>query len=432
MIADTGNNVIRDFLFIVDPRSLSYMGHRLSWEVTQILGDLREIYKVDVQILFPKYLSDIGLPEHPGILRIFKVILEGPPAIFIFHKAVEKKLLKELGTLPKMDHELALLALAENMAADGIVTDSKLLISYQYAIYQYHRIRIIPFSEFRDTIHVVAVGNSFFWSAEHAREIGFDIYYPMTHWKAIRFFKWWSGLISSGVAKKGLVENLRSALLNRFPYILYSRDMVCFYRLQRDYYVRRGRLQMFGLAIGFYINTFYLMLWGMLEQLTIIAKHARELKVSERMCGIRSKAFWKEFRVVEKGLAAFIKRPNVEEWITVMADMRHRAAHNVIPIPSLLLNETADSRRSDEEIVVILRREEPHLYQFLDSKAIEALQPSWITAWRMRKMEIVAPGMVTFTKPDGSGYMRDPVISIDYDLSYLIGIMDAFLVKLFN
>jgi hypothetical protein len=196
--------------------------------------------------------------------------------------------------------------------------------------------------------------------------------------------------------------------------------------------MRRGRLQKWTLAIGFYINTFYLMLWGMLDHLTIVAKYARNLKISEKNCGIRSEKFWKEFRAVEKGLTYFIKGPNMSEWIGIMADMRHQAAHNIIPIPSLLVNETPDSKKSDDEIVEMLKKEDPHLYRFLDPGTIEACQPTWITMWRMKKMEIVGPGMVKVAKPDGTGYLRDPVISVDYDLSNLIAVMDAFLVKLFN
>ena len=189
---------------------------------------------------------------------------------------------------------------------------------------------------------------------------------------------------------------------------------------------------MYGLAIGFYINTFYLMLWGMLEHLTIVAKYARNLNIDERECGIRSKKFWKEFSVVEKGLSGFMKGPKMTEWIGIMADMRHQAAHNVILIPSVVVFETEDSMKTDDEIVEVLMKEKPHLYRFFDAASIEALQPSWIEDWRMKKMEIGAPGMVMVSKPDGTSYMRDPVISVDYDLSNLIAVMDAFLVKLFN
>lgn len=196
--------------------------------------------------------------------------------------------------------------------------------------------------------------------------------------------------------------------------------------------MRRSRLQKWTMAIGFYINTFYLMLWGMLDHLTIVAKYARNLKISEKQCGIRKKRFWKEFCAVDNGLAGFITGPKMSEWIGIMADMRHQAAHNISPIPSLLVNETPDSKKSDDEIVEMLKKESPHLYRLLDPETVEALQPTWITMWQMKKMEIVGPGMVKVAKPNGTGYMRDPVISVDYDLSNLIAVMDAFLVKLFN
>jgi hypothetical protein len=45
------------------------------------------------------------------------------------------------------------------------------------------------------------------------------------------------------------------------------------------------------MGVGFYVSTFYLFLWGMLDHLTIIAKWARTLKIDERYCGIRSPKF---------------------------------------------------------------------------------------------------------------------------------------------
>jgi hypothetical protein len=43
MIADTGNNVIKDFLFVVDPRSLPYLDSKLSYPVAllQYISDSR-------------------------------------------------------------------------------------------------------------------------------------------------------------------------------------------------------------------------------------------------------------------------------------------------------------------------------------------------------------------------------------------------------
>ena len=70
-----------------------------------------------------------------------------------------------------------------------------------------------------------------------------------------------------------LRDFLHSALLNRYSFMLYSRDMLMFYDLQKDFYSRRGLLQRYGMAIGYYVtNFFYLLLWGMLDHVTIITE----------------------------------------------------------------------------------------------------------------------------------------------------------------
>jgi hypothetical protein len=431
MIADTSNSLIKSFVFIVDPRDLACIDSRFSRELEIVFGYLREGSNVNIQMRLPGYLPDVNIRGNYSVMRILELMTEGPPTVFTLHKDVEKRIHEQSGVLPEMTRELLLLALSENLMADGIVTNSSLLVDARYTIDQYHRIKIVPFDEFRDTIQVIAVGNSVFWAAAYGRETGFDVFYQLTHWKAKRLFIWQQKTMGA-IEKKELRENLRTALANRFPYILYSRDMVRFYQLQRDAYARRGRLRAYGLAIGFYINNFYLMLWGMLEQLTVIAKHVRNLPIKEKQCGIQSKDFWKAFGEIEKGLQSFVKEPKMSEWISLMADMRHKAAHNTIPIPTLFLTHTDESRRDDEEIAEILRKEEPELYRFMDSQTIEAMQPTLITMWREQKMEIIADGMVTGTTPDGRTYIRGQVISIDYDLSNLIAIMDAFLVKLFS
>jgi hypothetical protein len=432
MIEITGNNLIKDFIFIIDPRSLSSLTTPLH-DTFANLDYLRKSSDIGIELVWPKYISENNLYENSVFTEVFKVISKAPSSDFQLHETVENKILKDSNELSEIGQELSLLALSESMTADGIVTDSEFLIKNQYALYQYHRIRIVPVNEFQDMICVISVGNSVFWSKAYARDIGFDTFYIITNWKATKLFEWWSKLVEAGqVAEKELKDNLRSALLNRFPYILYSRDMVRFYQLQRDYYARRRRFPMHGLSIGFFINTFYLMLWGMLDHLTILAKYAKKMDVPERECGIRSKKFLKELRKVENDLYNFVKKQEMDEWIGIMADLRHKAAHNIIPIPSVLLFETDDSKKTDSEIIEILMKEKPDFYRLFDAKAIETLQPAWIDNWRMKKMEIGAPGMIVVSKPNGTSYMRDPVISVDYDLSQLIDVMDTFLIKLFN
>ena len=55
-----------------------------------------------------------------------------------------------------------------------------------------------------------------------------------------------------------------------------------------------------------------------------------------------------------------------------------------------------------------------------------------ISTWRAKQMKIIAPSMVVLQDKNGNTYLRDPVISLDYDLNLLNAVMDAFMVKLFN
>lgn len=184
----------------------------------------------------------------------------------------------------------------------------------------------------------------------------------------------------------------------------------------------------FALAVGYHMNASYLLLWGMLEQLTVIAKYQKGLTLNERDCGINKKAFWRQ--LYEPGLQRFVQQNRIGEWIQRMADVRHQAAHSMIPIPSEVFMDTEDSKKSDEEIRKILQKEHPLRYRLSVATGMES---QMIQIWRVRHMKRLAPSMVVMRSRQGpGGYMRDPVIDIDHDLQYLTAVMDAFLVRLFG
>ena len=185
------------------------------------------------------------------------------------------------------------------------------------------------------------------------------------------------------------------------------------------------------MGVGFYVTTFYLLLWGMLDHLTIIAKWTKDLKIDERYCGIRSKQFWKEFQKKEPRLKRFLEEPRIGQWVSMMADMRHAAAHRTLALPTVLLMETEESKKSDEEILQLIKQERSEMYKFLPEPVMKSMEPMMIRLWRIGKMKVVAPSMV-YIKGEKETYLWDPVVSVDHDLQYLTAIMDAFLVVLFS
>ena len=182
--------------------------------------------------------------------------------------------------------------------------------------------------------------------------------------------------------------------------------MVRFFEIQRNHFTRRDLIGRFGLAVGYHVNASYLLLWGMLEQLTTIAKQMRGLALNERDCGIQKKQFWKKLR--EPGLQAFVQQGRIGEWVNLMADVRHQAAHSTIPIPGEVFMDTEDSKKSDEEIRRIIQKERPLFYQLA---LVTGMESQMIQIWRVKHMKRLAPSMVVMRNRQGSGgYMRDPVI----------------------
>lgn len=425
----------RCYRLIVDPGCLMFLQGVGYQPVLDFVSDLRALPDpVEIQIVIPAYLIKSDDQQFVGPLKQIGIMLGQPPKERSFR--LDPMMPKDTAaTLSKNGTERCqvsdLLALADSIQADGIVTCSTILEDARYPLYQHHLIRVVPANELGDLVEIIGHGHSVFWSVGNPeRRLTFDVYYHQTHWKASRYSTWAHAILPT-VASRELQDNLRSALLNRFPYLLYARDMVRFYELQRDHFTRRGLMGRFGLAIGYHVNSFYLLLWGMLDQMTVIAKYKKGLAVDERKCGIRKSEFWKCCH--ESGLQGIVRNGKLGQWVDLMADMRHRAAHSVIPVPTELLMDTEDSTRSNEDIQRILQQEHEILYRLVPSAIVKLIEPQMIYQWRIKHMKRLAPSMVVIPKKDGKGgYMRDPVLSIDYDLQYTMAIMDAFLVCLFG
>jgi len=138
------------------------------------------------------------------------------------------------------------------------------LVEARYPLLQHHRLRVIPLGECADWIEVCAHGHDVFWSAtEYSRNLTVDIFYQWTHWKNRRLARWFSAS-GSRLTSLGVQEDMRNVILNRYPFLLYSRDMVRFYELQMDPFMRRGLQRRFSTPLGDYVSNFYLHLWGTL------------------------------------------------------------------------------------------------------------------------------------------------------------------------
>lgn len=259
------------------------------------------------------------------------------------------------------------------------------------------------------------------------------MFYLETNWKASRYKHWFSK-VAERIQNKDLREALRSLLLNRFPFLIFSRDMIRFYQIQRDHYTRHGLDNRFGMAAAYHVNHFYLLLWGLLDHLTVIANYALGLNLPHKKCGIQKGRFWRECESRCPQLASVIKGEALSEWIETIAYMRHQAAHNTLPVPGPLYVETEESTKPREEIRKLVLEQNQDILQraaATSEEAFEWMVEAMIDQWKLEKAQLVSESMV-FVRVKGEYGFRDPIVSTDYDLERGFAICDAFLIACFS
>jgi len=130
------------------------------------------------------------------------------------------------------------------------------------------------------------------------------------------------------------------------------------------------------------------------------------------------------------GLRRFI-REHGEQWVSIIGDVRHPGAHSALRLQRDVLDHTEESKKSDAEIAAILREEDPEFYELFPPNLIKDWERTQIYNWRISRMKLITDDAI-YVEKTGSGYLRSPVASIDFDLERVNSFIDAFLVGCFS
>lgn len=207
--------------------------------------------------------------------------------------------------------------------------------------------------------------------------------------------------------------------------------MIKFYEIQEDYYYRRGIERSYSLTLGYYLNYYMLLIWGMLDHLSVIINLRFNLQYPEKNCSITNNKLWRDISKQSLALHSFIYSKPIQQWINTIADMRHHAAHKTIKVPTAILEKGSEPNVSDEEIRKILRAEHKEAYEIFPER-MKSMEEQNIALWKMSKMKMLASRMIYIKRNDGTAYLIDPVMAVDHNLERLNAIIDAVLCALFN
>jgi hypothetical protein len=426
----------RDFVIVMDPHLLEHLLITYPLDgVLPLVADLARLRPpIRIRFLFAAY---VATPAQQHIAESQETLLDvisneaEIPEINI-SRNISRRVRERIERGAEGDcRGLRLLALSEHVKADGVLTTIPSLVESRWLLLQHHQIRIVPPEELADFVEVSARGHGVACAAPPAAPMWPppDALYQFTHWKGRRLFDWYSSA-GTAFADGPLRELLRSALLNRYPFILHARDMVHFNQLQAHHYLRRGRGGVFRASINYHLTAFYTHVWGMLDTLAQIANRRLGLGVDPFRCHINRDDFLDALREKHPGLSRFIDEHG-GDWIAVIGDVRHPIAHSALRLQGDVMAETEESKKTDEQIAAILREEEPDR-KGLPADVYKTLEPLLISNWRISKLRLINDDVIRVEQPDGRGYLRHPVASIDFDIARINAFIDAFLVGCFS
>lgn len=425
----------RSFTVLVDPQCIPVESqHSRLADAFDLVEDLANIDPpITIRLVFPTYLATspqlLSVQDDDLPFDLFTESERVPELTLSRNMSGRRRGRIERGAEDECrGHRL--LSLAQYVKVDGILCNIPSVVDARYDLLVQHTLRVVLPTEFGDFVEICGRGNGAACSVAKGFELPADLLYQLTHWKGARLFEWFNK-ISSTVTDSRLRECLRSALLNRYSFIIAARDHVRFYEVQSHHHFRHtGRRGEFRGALNYHLTSFYLHVWGMLDSLAQIANLKLRLDVPSRRCGISTDAFLDALNRQRPALYRFIRHYG-PQWIAVMGDVRHPAAHSAMLLQRDFLATTPDSEKSDEEIIAILKEEDPVLHVKYEAFSKPLLGHA-IFQWRVRHMRLVTDDAIYVEDTTGASYIRPGATSIDADVEMLNVFIDAFLFTCFG
>jgi hypothetical protein len=223
----------RQISFIIDPRCVFSLDGIYA-DALRLVDDLKlHDPAVSIHLLLPSNLADevartVGARVEIGnrTVKQTKQISLDPVIPSEFRDAL-------LASDDEAKLAMNLLSVSHALQADGIVTAAGLLTQARYHLYNKHLIRIVPLEDLPDVVEIFAHGHSIFWSCSNPnRRLTADVFYPWAHLKCSRYYNWFEK-VRPNLNNEDLEVNLRSVLINRYTFLLYSRTCFDFISCKR-------------------------------------------------------------------------------------------------------------------------------------------------------------------------------------------------------
>jgi hypothetical protein len=250
---------------------------------------------------------------------------------------------------------------------------------------------------------------------------------PQTFQRAAEFYS----ICQQKGASKGALEAVRSFVFNRLSNICFTRDRLYFFSIQQAAAKRAAWAnQGFQFEISYYLNFYYLLLYGGFDHLAIIVNGILQLGLTDRRVGAKYESFKSRLQEMAPEILALFVAPETVQFIDRIGDLRHYAAHRGSIAPGTLF-ERPEAEPTEEELDADIR--EAGLDSALDliprGPDRDQMREVLRTNARVERYKRIQDGLVLIERDDGSGYFVRPLSDIGYNFwkfhFFMIRVLEA-------
>ncbi len=391
-----------------------------------------------VTFYFPKYAEkSLGL-RCTFLLGDKVALIEKPPdtvtAFFSIHADMEST---EVGKVEKMNEFLTIATqnkCAFYLASGGFNKEKQVEIEKDYGL------KIVNYEELCKKIEIFIQG---FYNYFKFNNLMYGINEPdIAHAMSDQFYGsvlvYLESDINKSQSNEELKERIRSFVHNRYIDLLVTIDRINFFKLQqRIADIERGfvgeksnnKPQHHG-QIRYYLNYYLFLLWGAIDHLAWIINdifafgYSPDNSLGRRSVGLSKdkESFLEKIKNQNKELYDFIISDDFQEWLFFFGKLRHKNAHREMFSASPLLDQTNESKITDEEIDEIIYKDESpipgDILHLMPPEIVENQKVVDRVYYRISKMEKIFEHCAIIPKNDKC-LIFDPVGRIPKDTETL-------------
>lgn len=228
-------------------------------------------------------------------------------------------------------------------------------------------------------------------------------------------FQFLSHIADDSRVDRSAAETARTLIMNRLPNLCFTRDRLHFLDLQRAAAKRaKLKLQDFMFELGYYLNYYYLLLYGGFDHLAVVVNGVLRLGLRERQIGATYENFLAALSSKDPEIHSYFTDAKVTEFIKRIGALRHFAAHRGALVPGRIYRRP-DVEPSKEDLdEEITRTGRDRLVVLLPPEAHEQARDAirWIV--RQERNELVADDILHL-EIDGEQFFIRPLNDIDWN-----------------